>query len=115
MESSEAVPLSGPDSLEGAQELWAAMGPTTAFWLDPPEQLDSSAGASWQNNPGRSGEEILSDENEIDVAERRRWQEWAKHAAEHERQRRMKVRVVGLVSLLNALDVAQLENTRDGK
>ena len=91
VESSEAVPLSVPDSLEGAQELWAAMSPTTAFWLDAPEQLDSSADVSWMNSPARSGEDILSDENEIDVAERRRWQEWAKHAAEHERQRRMKV------------------------
>lgn len=117
VESSEAVSLSGPDSLEGAQELWAAMGPTTAFWLDPQEQLDSSVEFSWETSPARSGEEtgeeILSDENEIDVAERRRWQEWAKHAAEHERQRRMKVRVMCL--LLNALGVSQLERTRDEK
>lgn len=98
MESSEAVPLSGPDSLEGAQELWAAMGPTTAFWLDPLEQLDSSSDVLWKNSPARTGEEILSDENEIEVAERKRWQEWAKHAAEHERQRRMKVRVMRLAS-----------------
>lgn len=98
VESSEAVPLSGPVSLEGAQELWAVMGPTTAFWLDPPEQLDSSADVLWENSTARTGEEILSDENEIDVAERKRWQEWAKHAAEHERQRRMKVRVMGLAS-----------------
>lgn len=37
------------------------------------------------------GEDLLSDENELEVAERRRWQEWAKHAAEHERQRRIQV------------------------
>lgn len=100
VESSETVPLSGPDSLEGAQELWAAMGPTTAFWLGLPEQFDSSADASWKNSPSRTGQEIVSDENEIDVdlAERRRWQEWAKHAAEHERQRRMKVRMMVLAS-----------------
>eukprot|EP00903_Cladosiphon_okamuranus_P014633 g13569.t1 len=94
VDSSEAVPLSGPDSLEGAQELWAAMGPIT-LWLDTPEQLNSSVDLSWESSPARSGEEpgeeILSDENQIDVAERRRWQEWAKHAAEHERQRRMKI------------------------
>eukprot|EP00752_Nemacystus_decipiens_P011879 g10534.t1 len=88
-EPSEAV--SGPDSMEGAQGLWAAMGPTTSFWLDPPEKSDSSVDVSWRDRPARGGEEILSDENEIDVAERRRWQEWAKHAAEHERQRRMKI------------------------
>lgn len=41
---------------------------------------------------GGEGEELLSDENEVDVAERRRWQEWARHAAEHERQRRIQVR-----------------------
>lgn len=28
---------------------------------------------------------------ESEEAERKRWQEWAKHAAEHERQRRIKV------------------------
>lgn len=79
--------------MEGAQELWAAMGPTTAFWLDLSEQLDSSADAAWNSRPLCNGEELLSDENEFEVAERKRWQEWAKHAAEHERQRRMKVRV----------------------
>lgn len=90
---SETVLLSGRDSVEGAEELWAAMGPTTAFWLDLPEQLDSSADAAWATSPICNGEELLSDENKFEVAERRRWQEWAKHAAEHERQRRMKVRI----------------------
>lgn len=90
---SETVALSGRDSVEGAEELWAAMGPTTAFWLDLPKQLDSSADAAWATSPICNGEELLSDENEFDVSERRRWQEWAKHAAEHERQRRMKVRI----------------------
>lgn len=90
---SETVPLSSGNSMEGAQEVWAAMGPTTAFWLDLPEQVDSSADATWNNRPIYTGEDVLSDENEFEVAERRRWQEWAKHAAEHERQRRMKVRV----------------------
>lgn len=94
-ESSQAVPPSGSDLLEGSQELWAAMGPKPIFWLDPPYQFDSSADMLWENSPARTREELLSDENEIDVAERRRWQEWAKHAAEHERQRRMKVRVIG--------------------
>lgn len=101
MESPEVVPPSRRDSLEGTEELWAGMGPTTAFWLDPPEHLDSSVDALWSSVPVRSGEGLLSDENEIDVAERKRWQEWAKHAAEHERQRRMKVSVVcwGLFAL----------------
>ncbi len=96
MESPEVVPLSRRDSssLEGTEELWAAMGPTTAFWLDPPENLDYSVDALWNSVPVRSGGGLLSDENEIDVAERKQWQEWAKHAAEHERQRRMKVSVV---------------------
>lgn len=95
MESPEVVPPPGRDSLEGTEELWAAMGPTTDFWLDPP-QFDPSIDALWNSSvPVRSGDGLLSDENEIDVAERKRWQEWAKHAAEHERQRRMKVRVVG--------------------
>lgn len=94
MESSGVAPLSRRDSLEGTEELWAAFGPTTAFWLDPSEHLDSSVDALWNSVPARSGDGLLSDENEIDVAERKRWQEWAKHAAEHERQRRMKVSVV---------------------
>lgn len=41
--------------------------------------------------PVLAGDELLSNENEVEGAERRRWQEWAKHAAEHERQRRIKV------------------------
>lgn len=41
--------------------------------------------------PLLEGEDLLSDENELEVAERKRWQEWAKHAAEHERQRRIQV------------------------
>lgn len=43
--------------------------------------------------PVHYGEETepLLDESEVEIAERRRWQEWARHAAEQERQRRMKV------------------------
>lgn len=38
------------------------------------------------------GFEPLMDEEEAELAERRRWQEWAKYAAEQERQRRVKVK-----------------------
>lgn len=50
-------------------------------------------GAMWKRplHELHEGEGLLSDENELEVAERRRWQEWAKHAAEHERQRRIQV------------------------
>lgn len=43
--------------------------------------------------PMHYGEELepLLDESAAEIAERRRWQEWAKHAAEQERQRRVKV------------------------
>lgn len=86
-----SIPLSSGHSLEDAQEGWAAIRPP-ALWLDLPEQSDSWADVMRNNWPLDSGDELLSDENESDVAERRRWQQWAKHAAEHERQRRMKVR-----------------------
>lgn len=46
----------------------------------------------WSTMPARSGDDLLSDEDGVEVAERKRWQEWAKHAAEHERQRRIRVR-----------------------
>lgn len=49
------------------------------------------AGAVWNNLPLQDGDELVSDESEKEAGERRRWQEWAKHATEHERQRRMKV------------------------
>lgn len=88
--STETIPLSGSDPVEDAQEGWAAIRPP-ALWLDFPEQSDSWADVMRNNWPLDSGDEILSDENESDVAERRRWQQWAKHAAEHERQRRIKV------------------------
>lgn len=47
----------------------------------------------WNGVPAHNGEELelLSDEGEREIVERRRWQEWAKHAAEQERQRRVKV------------------------
>lgn len=48
-------------------------------------------GALWNNLPMHDGDALLSDESEREVVERRRWQEWAKHATEHERQRRIKV------------------------
>ncbi|CBN74279.1 conserved unknown protein [Ectocarpus siliculosus] len=88
--SAETIPLSGSDPVEDAQEGWAAIRPP-ALWLDLPEESDSWADAMRNNWPLDSGDELLSDENESDVAERRRWQQWAKHAAEHERQRRMKI------------------------
>lgn len=34
---------------------------------------------------------VDKNEAESEEAERKRWREWAKHAAEHERQRRIKV------------------------
>lgn len=49
--------------------------------------------ALWNSMPVHYGEEMepLLDESEVEIAERRRWQEWARHAAEQERQRRVKV------------------------
>lgn len=55
------------------------------------EEYVPEGGAMWKR-PLHEGEDLLSDENELEVAERRRWQEWARHAAEHERQRRIQVR-----------------------
>lgn len=49
-------------------------------------------GATWKSWNGQSEGGLLSDENKVDLIERKQWQEWARHAAEHERQRRIKVR-----------------------
>lgn len=85
-EPSEKIHL---DSVLDAHEISARTG--QAFRLHSPEQLSSSMDAMWSDRPVRNGEALLSDESEFEVAERKRWQEWARHAAEHERQRRIKV------------------------
>ncbi|CAM9912128.1 unnamed protein product, partial [Scytosiphon promiscuus] len=85
-EASEEIEL---DSVFGAREISAKTGQT--FRLDSPDRLSSSLGAMWGDRPVRDGEALLSDESELEVAERKRWQEWARHAAEHERQRRIKI------------------------
>lgn len=64
-------------------------------WKDPESSLRQPpvAGAAWNAVPLQEATvpEPLLDEDEGEVMERKRWQEWAKHAAEQERQRRIKV------------------------